>query len=435
MSSPTERSLLEAWRQGWPFPGTIVPYVVLGALAASATSPQWGSVSVNLTLCGLAAVWMLIPLHPALRKSAPVMAVFIAGLIAITAVLVVRDPWFGFFVVAGYGYSIRLMPWPWPLPCVGALAVLAATAQTWSVNKGTPPGLAAYLAAIALNMLSVCGIIWFLHGVEKAHDQRKRALDELSEANRRLEATLAENAGLHEQLLTQAREAGALDERQRMAREIHDTLAQGLAGIITQLQAAEQATGDQAGWRRHVRAATRLARESLSEARRSVDALRPEPLEAGRLSEALADVAARWSALNGVAVQVTTTGMVRPLPPDAELGLLRTAQEALANVARHAQATRVGLTLSFMEGEVVLDIRDDGQGFDPARLGARADGAPAAGRAPLAAGGTSAGNGFGLVSMRQRIEGLAGTLQVESEPGAGTAISACVPAALADVTG
>ena len=444
MSSPTERSLLEAWRQGWPFPGTIIPYIVLGALAASATSPQWGSVSVSLTLCALAAVWLLIPLHPALRKRTPVMAVFIAGLIAITAILVVRDPWFGFFVVTGYGYSIRLMPWPRLLPCVGAFAVLAATAQTWSVNKGTPAGLAGYLAVIAINLLSVCGIVWFLHGVEKAHDQRKHALDELSEANHRLEATLAENAGLHEQLLTQAREAGILDERQRMAREIHDTLAQGLAGIITQLQAAEQATEDPAGWRRHVQAATRLARESLSDARRSVDALRPEPLEAARLGDALTGVAERWSALHGIAVQITTTGTVRPLRPEAELALLRTAQEALANVAKHAHATRVVLTLSFMDDEVALDVRDDGAGFDPARL---ADGAPGGSQpastgpyaAPRAGGrarpGVAGGGGFGLVAMRQRIEGLSGTLQVESEPGAGTAISACVPAALADVSG
>jgi signal transduction histidine kinase len=103
-------------------------------------------------------------------------------------------------------------------------------------------------------------------------------VEELSEANRRLEATLAENAGLHEQLLTQAREAGILDERQRMAREIHDTLAQGLAGIITQLQAAQEAAAhDPAERRRHFDAAVRLARDSLTEARRSVDALRPEP--------------------------------------------------------------------------------------------------------------------------------------------------------------
>jgi signal transduction histidine kinase len=102
------------------------------------------------------------------------------------------------------------------------------------------------------------------------------------------------------------------------------------------------------------------------------------------------------------------------VPPDAEFALLRAAQEALANVAKHARATRVGLTLSYMDHEVALDVRDNGRGFDG-----------------------SAGNaaGFGLAAMRQRIEGLSGTLQVESEPGGGTAISACVPAAPAVPSG
>jgi signal transduction histidine kinase len=207
-------------------------------------------------------------------------------------------------------------------------------------------------------------------------------------------------------LLVLAREAGVVDERRRMAREIHDTLAQGLTGIVTQLQAAEQVADDPARWRRHVTAATRLARDSLTEARRSVHALRPASLEKGRLSEALAGVAERWSGLNGIPVQITTTGGLRPVQPEVEFALLRAAQEALANVARHAHATRVGLTVSYMDSEVALDVRDDGVGFNP-RLPER--------------------DGFGLVAMRQRIEDLAGTLQVESEPGSGTAISACVP--------
>jgi len=112
--------------------------------------------------------------------------------------------------------------------------------------------------------------------------------------------------------------------------------------------------------------------------------------------------------------------------PAAELALLRTAQEALANVARHAQATRVRLTLSYMEHDVALDVRDDGRGFDPAQLGDRAAGNGAA--AAAGAGGANGDGGFGLVAMRQRIEGLSGTLRVESEPGAGTAISARIPA-------
>ena len=217
-------------------------------------------------------------------------------------------------------------------------------------------------------MIPLCALAWMDWSNDTHAEQREQALTEVREANQRLEATLAENAGLHEQLLTQAREAGILDERQRMAGEIHDTLAQGLTGIITQLQAAEQASGDPAGWHRHVAAATRLARESLSEARRSVQALRPEPLERARLSDALTGVAERWSALHGIAVQVTTTGTARPVSPDVEFALLRAAQEALANVGKHARATRVGLTLSYMDHEVALDVRDDGQGFDPGRL-------------------------------------------------------------------
>jgi signal transduction histidine kinase len=266
-----------------------------------------------------------------------------------------------------------------------------------------------FCVALAIDLVLLHSFLWLLHDREQQVEQHGKSLAELGEVNRRLEATIAENEGLHRQLLVQAREAGTLDERRRMAREIHDTLAQGLTGIVTQLQAADQAAsrtpGEPTGWRRHVDAATRLARESLAEARRSVDALRPEPLEGCRLSEALAGVAERWSALNGIPARVTTTGTARPIDPEAEFALLRAAQEALANVARHAHATRVGLTISYMENEVALDVRDDGVGFDPSQPE----------------------HGFGLVAMRQRIAALSGTLQVESEPGGGTAISACVP--------
>jgi signal transduction histidine kinase len=439
MSEPMPLSRLDALGQRMLPSVTVGPYVVLAVLVVFTVflkRSAGGSPLIDLGLCALLAAWILwmFTLHPAWRVRPRPMAVFFTGLIVVMAVLVLSDSWFGFLAIPGYVFAFAVLRWPWRLAGVAAVAILAGTAQSYGVNKTTLLGVTIFIAVVAANVLAMSGFAWVDWRSDQQTDQRQQALAELSEANRRLEATLAENAGLHEQLLTQAREAGVLDERQRMAREIHDTLAQGLTGIITQLQAAEQASEDPAGWRRHLAAATRLARESLSEARRSVDALRPEPLETtARLSEALADVAGRWSSLHGIPVQVTATGLERPLPPEAEAALLRSAQEALANVARHARATRVGLTLSYMDHEVALDVRDDGQGFDPAQAGASSSSGAAV------VGGSSVANsqaplgGFGLIAMRQRIEGLSGTLQVESEPGAGTAISACVPAAPAEV--
>jgi len=395
----------------------VLPYVLLvfGFMLTEVVNPQRG---LHLLAVGglslLAAAWVFCWLqlrHALVRMGVPY-GVFYAGLVPMVAVLAFISGWFGFFTIAGYAYAYRL-PWRWRLAGVCAMAVVAATSQTsGALQRHTIGTFVIWFAVFLMNAAAMCSLAWFLRANAVRSDDREIALTELAEANRKLEATLTENAGLHAQLLTQAREAGVVDERRRMAREIHDTLAQGLAGIITQLQAAEQASGDQAGWRHHFAAAQSLARDSLAEARRSVHELRPEPLVTASLGEALASVAGRWQALHGIPVQVTTTGQERPLPGEAEFVLLRAGQEALANVAKHAGASRVGLTLSYMEREVALDIRDDGTGFDVSRL----DATPAAN-----------GHGFGLVAMRQRVEGLHGTLQVESEPGTGTAVSACVP--------
>ncbi|WP_157254083.1 sensor histidine kinase [Nonomuraea typhae] len=406
---------MSATGSGEPLPFllvTAVPYTLLAGLAGYLVfgrSAPGAVLLVDLGLCALAAAWMLLmfTLRPAWHDRPLIMGVFFAGLLAVTAVLVVREPAFGLFTPAPYIYAFTLLRWPWQLAGVGAVAVVAGTAQASGVGVTTASGLVIAAVIVAVNVVMLGATAWFLHLAEQEKERRLRALSELSSANALLEATLAENAGLHAQLLAQAREAGVLDERQRMAREIHDTLAQGFTGIIAQLQAAEQMHEVPGPWRRPFDAVTRLARESLSEARRSVDALRPEPLEGAGLSQALAGVAERWAKLHGLAVQVTTTGTVRPMAPEAEVALLRTAQEALANVARHADASRAGVTLSYLEREVALDVRDDGAGFDVA--------------AP--------GGGFGLAIMRQRVEGLSGTLRIESEPGAGTGISACIPAA------
>jgi signal transduction histidine kinase len=290
---------------------------------------------------------------------------------------------------------------------VAACAVVAGSAQASEVDTSTALGLVIYAAVIVFNVVIMSGLAWILWIGEKEKEQRDQALAELSRANRRLEAALAENAGLHTQLLAQAREAGVLDERQRMAREIHDTIAQGLTGVVTQLEAAQQTVERPEERSRHIENAARLARESLVEARHSLEAALPE---------ALASVGRSWSVISDIPVEVTTTGEPVPLHAEIESALLRTAQEALANIQKHASATRVGVTLSFMGDVVTLDVRDDGVGFE------------------VSEGQSRSGSGFGLTAMRQRVSRVAGTLAIESEPGGGTAVSARVPAIGAQAT-
>ncbi|BBL80316.1 hypothetical protein RxyAA322_21700 [Rubrobacter xylanophilus] len=220
-------------------------------------------------------------------------------------------------------------------------------------------------------------------------------------------------------LVERARRAGVLEERQRLAHEIHDTLAQGFTSIVTNLEAAGGALErDRVALRHHLDQALGVARESLSEARRLVWALRPEPLEEASLPEALRRLVARWSSSSGVAAEVFVTGEPGSLPAEAEVALLRVAQEALANVRKHARAGRVAVTLSYIGGRAVLDVRDDGVGFDPA-----------------ATSPGSGGDGFGLRSMRERLERAGGALSVESVPGEGTVLSAEVPNRAAEPVG
>jgi signal transduction histidine kinase len=258
--------------------------------------------------------------------------------------------------------------------------VVAGLAQASSLGFDAG-GIAGRVLVVAVNVVIMCGLSW---GLRVARQQQDRAATE--------------------------------SERARLAREIHDTLAQGFAGIVTQLQAAEHAP-DEASRTRHTEAALALARDGLAEARRSVQALRPVALGTAGLPEAIAAVARRWSERTGIPVEVRTGGASGPLPTETEVALLRTAQEALANVERHALARHVTLTLTLDARRARLEVRDDGRGFDPS--------------APRPAGDTGTSDvdgGFGLIAMRERISALAGDLVIESSPGSGTAVRAEVPA-------
>jgi signal transduction histidine kinase len=319
------------------------------------------------------------------------------------------NPFFAVYAVLGYFDATRL------LPRRAARAGLLCTALTMagSQSGGLPPADSGqWMVFGAFYALNASLVLFFSRiGTQEADNARAKAatIAELERTNIRLEQALEENAALHAQLLVQAREAGVDDERRRLAAEIHDTIAQGLAGIITQLQAATDGT-DPAIARDHIERAAALARQSLGEARRSVQDLGPGALEHDALPEALKKVVEAWSVSTGVRAGFTVTGTVEPLHDEIEATLLRIAQEALANAGRHAGATRVGITLSYMGDEVSLDVRDDGRGFDP---GTQPRGRPT--------------GGFGLSGMRARAERLAGAIEIESEPGHGTAVSARLP--------
>ena len=198
-----------------------------------------------------------------------------------------------------------------------------------------------------------------------------------------------------------------LGERSRMAREIHDTLAQDFAGISLQLEsAAETLDADPSSALRHVDRARSLAHDGLAEARRSVWELRPGTLEEHGLAEALSTAAEERL---GRPVKVHVRGSARRLSDEVESNLFRIGQEALTNAAAHAGARKVELELAYDADSVGLSVRDNGRGFDP--RGAR-----------------TAGTGhFGLQGMRERTEQLGGSFDVSSRPGRGTRIRVRVP--------
>ena len=209
-------------------------------------------------------------------------------------------------------------------------------------------------------------------------------------------------------LIEQQREAAILKERTRMARDIHDTLAQGFTGVIVQMEAAEEALLEEDSEHAigHVHRARELARESLREARRSVHALRPQALEKAPFADALEAIIKNTAAGTALRTEFRITGKPRELAPLVEENLLHIGQEALTNSLKHAHATKFQAQLSFNPDAVYLELQDNGDGFNV---------------------GNANGGGFGLIGMKERAEQIGATVDVSSKPGAGTSIVAVSP--------
>jgi signal transduction histidine kinase len=212
-----------------------------------------------------------------------------------------------------------------------------------------------------------------------------------------------------ERAVLRTRQQAVTDERNRMARELHDTVAQGLVGVVLKLEESESLLDAQSPAKKCLLRALELARESVRETRESVWNLRPQALRGSDLLSAIARLAKELTDGSAIRVEFSFGGSVQQqqLPHEMEKGVLRIGQEALTNVVKHARASKVNVELTISEEQLQLSVEDDGLGFVPECQ--------------------RAGSGFGVRSMRERAQALGGTCQIYSQLGQGTRVRAVVP--------
>ena len=356
--------------------------------------------AVSLGLAGLLLVLYVVMFmrHPRawgwwFGFSAP----YAAAVTVCFGLLLQLNPYFAYLEFSLYPQIFFLLYARRSAVFVGACGLaIALTLGELNVYGWRLDGIAPHVLSDLAQITFAFGISLWIGAIARQSLDRRLLIAELERTRRELAAV--------------ERTAGVLEERSRLAREIHDTLAQGFASVVAHLEAARGSLGhDAARVERHMVEAEEVARLSLADARGLAWALRPEALAGGGLPGAIERVAA-VAAQGGPATDVTVTGTVRTLHPDVEVTLLRATQEALANVRRHAAAGHVTVTLSYFADEVTLDVADDGRGFDPA--------APTPGPA----------GGLGLMGLRERAAVLGGSVAVESAPGEGTTIAVSLPA-------
>ncbi|WP_280274645.1 sensor histidine kinase [Nocardia wallacei] len=352
--------------------------VVVGRALVPGVGHRWGVVALTV-------LFLVVYFAGAALRGRPVAARVWLGLLTVLWLgLVAVAPDAVYLVFGMFFLYLHLLPRVW-----GAAAVAAATAAAvvgfalhkgWTIGGVVGPLLGALVAvAIGLGYQAL---------FREAAD-RQRLIDELLAAR----ATLAE----------QERTAGKLAERQRLAQEIHDTVAQGLSSIQLLLHAAERSGPEHPGLQQ-IRMARETAADSLAETRQLIAELTPAALEGQSLTEALDRIAQRAST-PGLATQLLVEGAPERLPMPIEAALVRVAQGAVSNVIRHAAASRMRITLTYADDAVHLDVVDDGTGIDPT----------------VFARGT-----FGMDAMRSRVEQQGGSMNVESEPGH-TAVTVSFP--------
>ncbi len=358
-----------------------------------------GSISVALAVAGIIAWYLFGVFLSQVSSSKQLATLWLMVLVMFWVVLVVMREhfaWLGFGMILLCGL---LLPRPLNMIVCTAIPFVVIIRQLLDppLNPMLDIGVPVIGGAVALGMaLSMQAIL-------SESKERGRLVQELTSAHEDL-------VTLNDALAESQREAGALAERARLAREIHDTLAQGFSSVLLLGRAAQTRLNefdDGAGVRSEVDQIVETAQANLIEARRVVHALTPSELTQAPLPEALSRLVQRYSTQTGHRADFCSQGTPMPLPTAVDVALLRVAQGALANVRAHADAKRVQVTLTFSVDEVRLDIVDDGRGFDPESVAPTPD-----------------HTGYGIAAMRARMAQVGGSLDIESAPADGTAVVA-----------
>ncbi|HSG42818.1 MAG TPA: ATP-binding protein [Anaerolineales bacterium] len=290
-----------------------------------------------------------------------------------------------------------------------------------SSPRGTPPKAETVLRGSDLslresNILSL--LVLPLSQVDETLVIGSRSRDGFTRTDIQNYLTIAEQVSLsleNLKLIEQAHLTGINEERQRLAAEIHDSLTQGFISIVTLTEIAEAKLENypqelRSDFQSLLNQARQTARDNLTAARKMTWALRPDLQEGKPLADALTKLGRRWSDATNIIVNISSPGDARQLHPDIETTLLRTAREALNNIQKHADATQVSITLTYMDTLVALDVQDNGKGFDVE------SGSP-----------SGSDGGFGLKSIDEQIKQLGGELTVESKGNKGTTIAVSLP--------
>lgn len=405
MSDAVESGEVDAWdRFAWQLPTATTVLLAVSTAVAVIDSHSGRPIAAVIGLAIGFGAWQAAwrPWRRNLESTPAASIVWGIGTIAIWAALTTLHP--AFYLLLFVMFSLLFTASSLQVAS-GLAVVLSVAVAAVNVRGTTDAGTAAGVVFVAL----VGGVIAVVFG---------RWIHGIIEQSRERGDLIAELEATRDELAAAERASGALNERARLAAEIHDTLAQGFTSIVLLLEAVRAGVRTDAGRShpipdpmpdatlRRLELAIDTARENLAEARHLVADLGPAALADTSLPDALRRATADLGVATGATVSVAIDGVPRRLQTDQEVAILRVAQESLANVRRHSAARTVTVRLGYgVPDGASLSVVDDGRGFDL----------------------ETAPDGFGLKGMAERLSPLGGDLHIESTPGRGTRVEARLP--------